>query len=102
MRRAMWCAHRSAMRRAAARGQRRATAVTRMIAPARAPRLRVRQREPQATRAARLLRLTPVALAAAEVVAIVIVVVPQPEEPHQPHDEGSDVEDSEAHHEDPS
>ena len=87
--------------RAAGR-KRRTTAVAAVIAPARMPGLGLRERQPQAAGAARgLLGLVPVALAAAEVVAVIVVVVTQAEEPHQPHDKGSDVEDSEANHEDP-
>ena len=82
--------------------ERRGTAVAAVVAAARVPGLGLGQREPQAAGAARgLFWLVPVALAAAEVVPIVVVVVTQAEEPHQPHDKGSDVEDSEANHEDP-
>jgi hypothetical protein len=87
--------------RSAAGGHRRRLAVAHVIAQAGVPRLGGRQREAQAAAAARLLGLRRVARTAAIVVAVVIVVVSQPEEPHQPHDKGSDVEDSEANHEDP-
>src|SRR5687767_1305444 len=69
--------------RAAGR-KRRATAVSAVIAPARVPRLGLRERQPQPAGAARgLFGLVAVALAATEVVAVVVVVVTQAEEPHQ-------------------
>src|SRR5690349_17368145 len=89
------------MRGAAMRRGGSALAIAPMVAQARVPGLRHGEGEAQAAAAAGLLGLRGVARAAAVVVPVVIVVVAQAEEPHKPHDEGSDVEDSEANHEDP-
>jgi hypothetical protein len=89
------------MRGAAVRCRRAALAIAPVVAHARVPGLRHGERKAQAAAAAGLLGLRGVARAAPVVVAVVIVVVAQPEEPHEPHDKGSDVEDSEANHEDP-
>jgi hypothetical protein len=72
-----------------------------VVAPAGVPRDPVRERQPQAAGAARLFGIGRVAVAAAEILAVVVSVVAEAEEPDKPHDEGSDVEDSETHHEDP-
>src|SRR5215207_2712565 len=93
---------RRAVRRAAARGERRTVTVAMAVTAAGAPRLGLGQRQLQAAAAGRLLRLVAVVLPATKIVAVVIVVVAQSEEPHEPHDERPDVEDSESDHEDPA
>src|SRR5829696_5820344 len=80
---AMRGADRRAMRRRTASRHWGAAAIASVVAPARVPGLRLRERQLQAAGAARLLRLAPVVLAATEVVPVVIVVVAQPEEPHE-------------------
>jgi len=90
------------MRGVTPRGKRRTAPIAAVVTAPRVPRLGLWQRQLQTAWAAWLLGLGSTAFPAPEVVAVVIVVVAQAEEPHEPHDEGSDVEDSEAHHEDPT